>query len=374
MADSIKCPKCGSDLSENAKFCDQCGASTKPDAPGAGAPAKANGFNWVGLVIVVIVLGAAWWLLFGPQKETAAPAGGGGSMAANPHGGGGMQNPHGGGSGGAMANPHGGDASMEMGMGAGEAHGGGNMDDLMANLETAKTTLDEDPLHVESMQILYQSYGMIGRSSQLRPRLDTALEEIGTRLKSGEDTAGLSDAGKGIAVAAVIGGDPEGAVLVIEGLKGYWPDDKDFDAMIGDIYSSSDMFEEGITSYDAYLANDPPVDEMYWAVRVKRANAMVMLYEQAGEEGDRASLDSAVSELQAVTMEAPDNYQGWYNLGRALALAGDTAKAVASWEMAKQKSQDEMEQWAAEAEIAKAEGREAPMRPTPQGMPGMQGM
>ena len=360
MGDSIKCPKCGSELNPQARFCDQCGASLAADVPDGESARPAGGFNWVGLIVVIVVIGAIGWLFFGPKggdqqaaadmTSTANPHGGMTSMA-NPHGDSSMENPHGGTS---MGNPHGGTAEGGM---------DGSMEGLMQSLESAKAALEEDPLDVESLQVLYQSYGMIGRSHQLRERLETALTELGTRLEAGGDSDELAEAGKGVAIAAVLGGDPEGAVMVLDGMRRIWPEDRDLVAMTGDIYSSADMFDEGIAAYDEYLGGGDSDAETYLSVRIKRANAFAQRFELAGEAGDPADIDSAVSELQALTLEVADNYQAWYSLGRALMLSGDKDKAISSWRRAQECTDDGMERWAAESEIAQAEGREAPERP-----------
>ena len=50
------CPKCGSRLAENAKFCSGCGNPVAPVAPApAPAPAKTSKFNWKVFIILLIV-------------------------------------------------------------------------------------------------------------------------------------------------------------------------------------------------------------------------------------------------------------------------------------------------------------------------------
>lgn len=242
-----KCPKCGNELGENSRFCDQCGAGTDSGTVAAGAAAngtesKGRRNNGLGLIIVLAIIIGAWWILFSPkgddQTTVATVPGGGNTTAANPHGGG-MSSGDMGGSG--MANPHGGSMS-DSGMGAegmsnphggdmGGTTGGDGMGNLTETLDAARAALAENPLDVTALQTLYQSFGIIGRGGQLRSYLDDALVALSDQ-KSAEDDD-VVQSGKDIAVIAMlVGGDYDGAILVLEGMAEIWPENHELKSMI----------------------------------------------------------------------------------------------------------------------------------------------
>jgi tetratricopeptide (TPR) repeat protein len=348
MDNTIKCPACGAENKQQARFCDQCGAELNPAAASVAAAEKAvkpNRVNWTAIILTVVLLAVAGWLLFGPTDKNE-PAGGNG------------------------ANPH-----ANMGGGAGEGgdpHAQEGMGDMMASIDAAKLTLRENPLDMQALGTLYQAYGMIGRSAQVRndyliPALAAMREQ---EAELGDD---LPQTAIDLSMAAMIGGDPEGGILALDALVELRPDFALAGKLKGDLLAEMGDYEASIAAYEEYKGTVDPAAEAdtYLQAEVNIGRVLVQQYSESLDAGepDEGAITRAISHLSTLTGMHPELYGAWYNLGKAHALNGNETDAVAAYEEAAAVTSDEMEQWQAEAEAARLKGEEPPERPA--GMAGM---
>ena len=356
MSEVNKCPSCGADLRDEAKFCDSCGKplATEMEAGAAvAAPAPAKpGVNWTGVLLVLVIIVVAGWLLFGPKGDKAAS--GGGDAISNPHASGSM-------GGGDSTNPHGAQAGMEG---------------LTATLNSAKAALEEDPLNRDALMTLYQNYGMIGRQAQVKPYLDNAIAAM--EAKADELGDKLVETGMNIGLAALLGNEPEGALEVYRKLDELKPNTPEVVVMLGDVSAALDKFEDAVKYYDQYLADaTQEAGDQYWGAVINRAVALRMRFEQA-EAGmaQQVWLDEAIAGLEMAATAKPDVFAPVYNLGVAYGVAGQKDKALATLAMAKPLAKDAQQEWQVAAEVAKLNGEEPPPAPEmgSMDMSGMEGM
>jgi len=258
----INCPKCNSQNRADASFCDACGASLSVAANEESiAPETETGNqqkpNLVGLIGVPVILLIAWYFMFGPNgnSNTQATNGSSGQMA-NPHG---EQS----------ANPHG-------GMDTGEAGSDAQMSQMMGGIDEAKAKLDENPLDIESLKTLYQTFSIIGRQDQIRPRLDAAVAALIE--KQDEMTPSeVSNTLEGIVYSALSGNDIEGVEFALETIGEATPDNIGIMALHGNIYFDLGRIDEAITAYDSYLeiADAETEGDQYWNVLTDRATMVL---------------------------------------------------------------------------------------------------
>lgn len=330
----MQCQKCNTEIREGAKFCDSCGA---PVAPGAEAPneaAPANQTNWTAIIVVVVVVAVLGWLLFGPNggSKNAAP-GGNQTMASG-------ENPHGGG-----------------------MQASGAMDsEMSAQITEAKDKLKENPLDVESLQYLYQMFGMIGRQGQITEYLNAGVEELkGKSAELGEEETLKSL--DGLVAAAVSGFDPEGAVSAMEQFVGVYPENHELVLKLADLCSNVGNIDGTIT-WNTKLLETIDVNsdaEKYWKAKLFRAAAYAERGVNSGSDEDVAM---AVSELKDVTLAQPDDWSAWFTLGRALGVQGEVEAAEAALNSAKDKAPGPNQIWQVEAALAELRGEEPPPAPS----------
>jgi cytochrome c-type biogenesis protein CcmH/NrfG len=256
------------------------------------------------------------------------------------------------------ANPHGTDAQTGM-----------------PDIEGLKAKLDANPLDLESLATLYQTYGMIGRSSQMRSYLDTALEEI----EAQQETLGdkLAETGRGVAIAALLGGDAEGAIVALNKVQELVPEDLESIQLLAEVYYSIDEPAEAIEWYSLYLdsADAATAGEQYASARASRAKMQIRLFELSeGDQANRPALDAGVTELEAVVAEDAENFSAWLQLGKGYGLQNEITKAEAAYETCLDLAMNEQEYWQAEAALAELHGEEPPEQPAqPGGMGSMMG-
>lgn len=349
MDTSYTCPSCGNVNRDGAKYCDRCGARLNSSGLAAGhsgesAGPSVRGANWTAIIVILVVIAVAGWLLFGPKGNGGQSGTTAGGAMDNPHGDAGMDNPHG-------STP--------------------GMEDVTSTIATSKQKLAEDPLDVESLLSLYQSYGMIGRGAQLRPYVDAAL------LALDERAAELGDEAVDIAMqiargALVLGGDADAGRTALLKVHELAPDDLMALKLLGDVDFDRGAYADSIGWYTQYLesANAGEQGQDYWNARVDRATMYLRLGEQ---DGDPALTDAAVAELTEVTELQPRSFDAWFNLGNAILKAGDEAEAERIWEDCLALAADAEETWRAEAALAELRGEEAPPRPMPDSGMGMGG-
>ena len=336
----ITCPSCKAQNRDEARYCDQCGAPLTEDAvaqtaaseapPAVTAGGRRQAVNWLALLLVVAAIGVVGWLLLMPK------GGGNGQGSATM------------GAGASSANPH------------AEAAANPEMGKMMAGLDEAKKKIEKDPLDVEALTTLYQTYGMIGRQEKIRPYLEKALAELKAKKATLGDKA--QQTASDIASAAIAGQDLPGALEALTLLNEMAPDKLPVMSLIGDINYDMGNVDKAIEWYDKYLKKATPEaqGEDYWMVRVDRA-AMLL---QSGETGSKPELKKqAVTELEQVTVAQPKMYKAWFNLGQAYDKSGDKAKAKSAWQKSLALAKDANEKWQAEAQLARLEGKEPPPPP-----------
>lgn len=345
---AINCPNCNAANRDEAKFCDQCGASLglKAEAPAPPAPPAAAAtprINWTGIVLVLAVIVVAGWLLFGPKDN--APAPGVNGTTANPHGTPGTTGGE---------NPHGADPQTGM-----------------PDIEGMKATLAENPLDIETLRALYQTYGMIGLGAKVRPQLDAAMAELlEQRENLGED---WTLTGRQIAVAALMGDDVDGAVAALTQLRSAAPGDLDTVLLLAEVHSSIKQPAEAVELYTQYLetTNAEQAGDKYSQARLHRAMMNLDLYDQSlAEDRNEAALDAAIGELQEVVVERAEDFDAWLTLGRAHEANGDTQQAEEAYDKCLDLARSAQEDWEARAAIAELHGEEPP-EPPDVGMGGM---
>ncbi len=134
---SIKCPECGVELPENAKFCVACGASMTPTTSKSTRSNSSVNRQWLyimgGLIVVAaIIIG---YSITGKSDVTAPPAG----------------------------------MNMSMGQGSGQATGDpmqGAMGDVMRELAALKERIAKDSTDYTAYMRLGDIYSQIGRFKQ----------------------------------------------------------------------------------------------------------------------------------------------------------------------------------------------------------------
>jgi len=340
---AINCPKCNAANNDEAKFCDQCGASLSAEAapvaqPGSLASAAPAKVNWWAIILIFLVIGVLIWLFATPKNGAQMPGAGGG--AANPHASGGSDNGD---------NPHG--MSAQAGM---------------PDIDSMKAKLEADPLDVVSLRELYQTYGLIGRGSKVREYLDAAMEALlEQRDELGE---GWTDTGRQLAVAALFGGDPEGALAALNQLRAEVPGDRDTLLLLAQVHYTIDQAPEAVELYDEYLSGADPESDgaTYWQARLHRATMNLRLFEQSPEEARNAgALAEATAELQEITASDSSNFDAWLQLGNAYGAGGDTGQAEEAYNQALELASDPQQKWEAEAALAELHGEEPPEQPAP---------
>ncbi len=343
MSDLSKCPNCGTDLRDEAKFCDNCGnpvsaeaaAAATPAVPVAGAPKV----NWTGVVLVLALVAVVGWLLFGPMGGNQAD--GSGTTAANPHG-----TSMGGSS--DSANPHGSQAGMEG---------------LMQSLADAKAKLETDPLDRDALMTLYQNYGMVGKQASVRPYLDKAVTTLEAKSEELGDT--LVETGMNIGLAALLGNELDGARAVYLKLNELRPGTPEVVSMLADVSAAMDNFEDAVKYYDEYLAAvSEKSGDQYWSAVINRAVALRMKYEKAAPGTAKQEwIADSIAGLEQAVLVNKDQFSPAYNLGVSYSVAGQKDKAIATLTHARSLAKDEMEQWQVDAEVAKLNGTEPPPQP-----------
>ena len=301
----------------------------------AAQPAKA-GFNWTATLLFLVVIGLVAWLLMQP-KTTQQPG-----MA-------GMSNPH------------------------GEAAGGGaGMEEMMAQIASAKETLKTNPMDTQALTTLYQSFGMIGRQDQIRPYLDGAIAEL--TAKKDELGPEAQQIASDIAVAAIQGQDLAGALQALEVLHQIAPEKLQVVAMLGDLNYDLGNTDKAIEWYDTYLKQAKPESEGedYWKVCVDRAT---MLLSAAEQKKDSSLTQQAVQELERVTAAQPQMFNAWFNLGHAYDKSGQTERASEIWQKCLGLAVGDMQKWQVDSQLARLQGKEPPPMPASphgegMGMPG----
>lgn len=340
---AINCPKCNAANDDEAKFCSQCGAPLAEDAVAAAPPSHAYAapqakVNWWAIILILLVIGVLVWLFATPKKDNQMASAGNG--AANPH---------------ASGNATDGDNPHGMGAQAG-----------MPDIDAMKAKLDANPLDVASLSDLYQTYGMIGRGAKVREYLDAAMKALlEQRDTLGED---WTNTGRQLAVAALLGGDPEGALAALNQLREEVPDDRDTMLLLAQVHYSIDQPAEAVELYDEYLSgSDPEADgATYWQARLHRAMMNLRLFEQSPEDArDTAALAASTGELEEVTTGQPDNFDAWLQLGNAYGSGGDVPQAETAYNRALELASDEQQQWEAQAALAVLHGEEPPEQPAP---------
>jgi tetratricopeptide (TPR) repeat protein len=339
---AINCPKCNAENGDDARFCAQCGAPLAGDAAPAAPPSRAAAAppatNWWAIIGILAIIAVLVWLFATPKKDNQMAGAGNGT--ANPHASGGAASDD---------NPHG------MGSQAG-----------MPDIDAMKAKLDANPLDVASLSDLYQTYGMIGRGPKVREYLDAAMKALlEQRDTLGED---WTNTGRQLAVAALLGGDPEGALAALNQLREEVPGDRDTMLLLAQVHYSIDQPAEAVELYDEYLSgSDPEADgATYWQARLHRAMMNLRLFEQSPEDArDTAALAAATGELEEVTASQGDNFDAWLQLGNAYGSGGDVPRAETAYNKALELASDEQQKWEAEAALAVMHGEEPPEQPAP---------
>jgi len=347
---AINCSKCNAENGDDARFCAQCGAPlaagaeplTPPVGLASATPAKTN---WWAIIAIVLVIGILVWLFATPKNNGQLPGAGG--STANPHGSTATTSDD---------NPHG------MGSQAG-----------MPDIEGLKARLEANPLDMEALRTMYQTYGMIGRGPKVREYLDAAMKGLlEQRDQLGEN---WTDTGRQIAVAALLGGDPEGALAALNQLREEVPGDRDTVLLLAEVHYSIDQPGEAVEFFDEYLSGASPEADgtTYWQARLHRAMMNLRLYEQSPAGGqDTAALAAATGELQEIVANGDDNFDAWLQLGNAYGAGGDVPRAEEAFNKCLQLATDPQQEWEAQAALAELHGEEPPEPPAP-AMGGMGG-
>lgn len=335
---AINCPKCNATNQEEAKFCDQCGATLTateaPAAPAAAGPAT----NWWAITAIVVIIGVLIWLFAGPKDN--APAPGGNGNAANPH--------------------------AEMGGANGDNPHGMDAQSGMPDIEGLKAKLEANPLDLQTLTTLYQTYGMIGRGTQMRSYLDKTLAEIEAQQETLGDT--LAETGRGAAIAALMGGDAEGAINVLNKVQELVPEDLEAIQLLAEVYFSIDEPEKSIEWFTRYLDSADPeaAGEQYVGARASRAKMQIRLFEKSeGNETHRSSLDTGIAELEAIRETQPEDFNIWLELGKGYGLQEKVTLAEEAFEKCLDLAKNEQQYWQAEAALAVLHGEEPPEQPAP---------
>ncbi|MBN2082826.1 tetratricopeptide repeat protein [bacterium] len=342
-----KCPSCGAEMRAEAKYCDQCATPLTPEV--ADKP-KSAGVNWTALAILALAIAAIAWLLLLP-KSPEQP----GTMAT------------------ATGNPHG-TSGGQMGSSSGVSPHGMGSDTAtgMPDFEQLRANLAADPLDVESLATLYQTYGMIGRAAQVRPELDAAMAALAEqREELGDD---FETKGMELSLIALQSGDIDGGLAALDKLIELTEGSGQSLLLTADVYARLDDPAKAIGYYDRYLESADPVADgaIHEQALVNRALAMVALADTA-ETPDQAQLGRAVNDLTQITTGDGASFEAWLGLGKAYYLLSESDKAIVAYEQARQLATDDTMNWQVDSGLAEVRGEEPPEPPASAQMGGGMG-
>lgn len=337
---SNTCPACQSDNQPNAVFCEQCGvALSKPTAATATTPVV-GGRSPLAIMLMVFAIFAVVALMIWviDRSSQSALESGTEVLAASPHG--------------------------EPGQTAG-------MDSVSELLEAGKARLDANPLDVPALNELYDMYGKVGQLDKVTPYTEAAV--AAWRAASGTEAGSIAVLA-GLAMAAMDHNDARGAVTAMTAYQEAQPDNHAVIGSLGNLYFelSRDPKAEpaavrqaaasSVDWYDRYLATftDEEPDREYWNTLVDQASMLLVL---ADADPAKPEFQRAIASLEQVTVGDPANWSGWHNLGLAHGLGGQNPQAILALSKAMEVTQNKMNRWESEKQIALLEGK--PLPPSP---------
>ncbi|MEZ5338783.1 MAG: zinc-ribbon domain-containing protein [bacterium] len=326
----VICPQCQAENEDVARFCNQCGAAlgnslpeNRPVAatpqPAAQSSAAAPGINWTALIVLVLVLGAGWFM-FGMKHDNTGEAG--------------------------MA---GGAAPM--------------MEQILKQVGDLKARLADDPGDVATITEMYELYGQVGKTAEVTPYTQAALEHIVANGSSMEQSE-LGDKLLALFIAAYEHQDDQVCVEILTAYHEVFPENVRILKVLGDLSYDSMQWEEAIDYYGQYTAAAVLDDD-----RDNYLNAMTDMgscyIQLAGDlNPNREHLNSAAAKFREVLSLQPDFWQAHYNLGVTHGKLEDQDTAISEWEWCRDNTDSEMEKWRAEYAIAEIRGEELPPMPS----------
>jgi len=232
----------------------------------------------------------------------------------------------------------------------------------MPDFEQLRANLAADPLDVESLAMLYQTYGMIGRAAQVRPELDAALAALEERREElGED---FETKGMELSLIALQSGDIDGGLAALDKLIELTGGSGQSLLLTADVYARLDDPAKAIGYYDRYLesAGAEADGVIHTQALTNRALAQIALA-AAADEPDRTQLDEAVTTLTELTTGGNAGFEAWLGLGKAYYLLNNGDEAIAAYEQARTLASDETMTWQVESGLAEVRGEEPPEPP-----------
>ena len=322
----VICPKCQAENEDVARFCNQCGAplgNTLPEnrpvvteEPETGAQRKAGVVNWSGLVIIALVIGAIWYVV-GSHPTATSGADAGGPMMPQ---------------------------------------------EVLDKIGGLKETLRQNPADIDALRGLYETYGMVGKISEVTPYSEAALDYL-KQNKSSLSPEELGDAFLGLFIACYENRDDAICLTVLEEYHAQFPDNMRILKVLGDLCYDNMMFDKAIQYYSEFLEKSTMADDEESYLNAMTDLGTCYIQEAAGDTVDTELMEKALATFDEVLGYKADFWQAHFNRGIALAKLERNDEAVAEYSWCADNTEDAMDKWRAGTARAEITGEDPPAMP-----------
>jgi tetratricopeptide (TPR) repeat protein len=324
----VICPRCQAENEDVARFCNQCGNALENSLPEnktmAAAPAiaedapRTSAINWSALVIIALVIAAIWYVVGGGPPDPAKTTGAAGG-AAMPQ-------------------------------------------EVLDQVAALKDQLKEDPANIEALRSMYETYGMVGKVSEVTPYAEAALEYM----KANKDAVSPEEQGDrllALFIACYENRDEAICLTILEQYHLSFPDNLRILKVLGDLSYDNTLFEQAAKYYEEFIdREDPETDlENYLNAMTDLGSCYIQL--SLTEDSGTEMLDKALATFDSALEFNPQFWQAHFNRGVALGKLERLDDAVTEWEWCKANTVNEMEKWRAGFAIAELRGEEPPAMP-----------